>query len=376
MTSTAHIVPTHTAPFLVSESACPKCRWRNANERLSCSSCGLVFAKYAVRHPRQSSQGHGAREQHLPIVAIALPLPHESPRDSSGLELDWSRVSHRSRAATATTSDVIGDDALLQNDVTMLPMWRPALVSLTGMVSAALKGMAHAFADPLAVLMFACVPAALLMTAVIAGAVIFAGMMTLGTGGFFIFLCAVGALAIACVLAAALAGLMLIINDCAQGLQGFSRGFSDAMSDGWDMSLRVALAAVLAACFVAVPALTVMWLVREAQVGPWMLAGAATAFVAAARAVFALPAAVLDGCGPMQALQKSIALTRGRTLTLLAVMLLLSALLCVGAVVTSLLLNMGPMGFVAAVIAQLPMFVAMVGALVAMWRACQPVPAV
>ena len=104
MTSTAHIVPTHTAPFLVSESACPKCRWRNANERLSCSSCGLVFAKYAVRHPRQSSQGHGAREQHLPIVAIALPLPHESPRDSSGLELDWSRVSHWSRAATATTS--------------------------------------------------------------------------------------------------------------------------------------------------------------------------------------------------------------------------------------------------------------------------------
>ena len=138
----------------------------------------------------------------------------------------------------------------------------------------------------------------------------------------------------------------------------------------------IPMAAVLAACFVAVPALTVMWLVREAQVGPWMLAGAATAFVAAARAVFALPAAVLDGCGPMQALQKSIALTRGRTLTLLAVMLLLSALLCVGAVVTSLLLNMGPMGFVAAVIAQLPMFVAMVGALVAMWRACQPVPAV
>ncbi len=376
MTSNAHVVPTHTAPFLVSESACPKCRWHNTNETLSCSSCGLVFAKYALRHPRQSSQGHEAREQHLPIAAIALPLPYQTPLDSIGLELDWSRGSHRSRAATATASDVIDDDALLQNDVTMLPMWRPAVVSLTGMVSAALKGMANAFADPLAVLMFACVPAAMMMTAGIAGAVILAGMMAMGTGGFFIFLLAVGALAIACVLAAALAGLMLIINDCAQGPQGFSRGFSDAMSDGWDMSLRVALASVLAACFVAVPAQTVMWLVREAQVGPWMLAGAATAFVAAARAMFALPAAVLDGCRPMQALQKSIALTRGRTLTLLAVLLLLSTVLGVDAVVTLLLLTKGSMGFVVAVVAQLPMFVAMVGAVVGMWRACQPVQAV
>jgi len=253
--------PAPAPPATAADHGCPKCGWARATGATECGRCGLIFARYVAQQAR-------------------------TPTASSSPDEPW--------APTASA--------------------RPTTFDVAAAVGAVTRGWSSALSELPSVFFFNLVPSVTVFGLTIGFAL---GALTAARAGAGLPVVLIGLFAIimaARVSAACVAGSLLVLDDHASGGLA-SRGFSDAFAEGWSMGSRVAVTLWLFALLLALPFVpAMMFLVRKELASVLLTAplGLVGFFVVGMRSLFVVPAAVLGGEGPFDALQTSWDLTRGR----------------------------------------------------------------